>query len=68
MEHLMFFFVRIFFKEMIKNHKKNIIGLFETLETTWQELTINLIELLDQYGLRNTIITYFIKMKASRRQ
>ncbi len=53
---------------MIKNHKKNIIGLFETLETTWQELTINLIELLDQYGLRNTIITYFIKMKASRRQ
>jgi hypothetical protein len=28
---------------------------------TWQELTINLIELLDQYGLRNIIITYVYK-------
>jgi methanogenic corrinoid protein MtbC1 len=48
---------------MIKNQKKIIIELFETLETTWQELTINLIELLDQYGLRNIIITYVYKDK-----
>jgi methanogenic corrinoid protein MtbC1 len=31
-------------------------GLFEAIETTWQTLARNLIELLDAYGLRNKII------------
>jgi methanogenic corrinoid protein MtbC1 len=30
--------------------------LFEAIETTWQTLARNLIELLDAYGLRNKII------------
>ncbi len=33
-----------------------IIGLFETMETTWQALAKSLTELLDKYGLMKKII------------
>jgi hypothetical protein len=35
-----------------------IIGLFEAIKTITQTLANNLTKLLDQYGLRNKIITY----------
>ncbi len=34
------------------------IGLFEAIKTIGQTLATNLIELFDQYGLRNKIIAY----------
>jgi hypothetical protein len=34
------------------------IGLFETIETTWQALAKFLRELLDKYGLMKKFITY----------
>jgi hypothetical protein len=42
--------------------KKITIGLFKSLNTTWQALAINLTKLLDQYGLRKQIIV-MLKMK-----
>ncbi len=38
--------------------KKITIGLFKSLNTTWQALVRNLAKLLDQYGLRKQIIVY----------
>jgi hypothetical protein len=40
------------------------IGLFEVIETISQALAINLIELLEKYGLRKKIITY-VKVEGS---
>jgi hypothetical protein len=34
------------------------VGLFETIKTICQTLATNLIELFDQYGLRNKIIAF----------
>ncbi len=38
--------------------KQVTIGLLEAIETILQTLTNNLTKLLDQYGLRNKVITY----------
>lgn len=38
--------------------KKHTIGVFESLDTTWQALARNLTKLLDQYGLRKQIVVY----------
>jgi len=50
-------FFLYFFRKCLETKKINI-ELFEALKTTRQTLTRNLIELLDQYGLRKNIIAY----------
>jgi hypothetical protein len=42
--------------------KKITIGLFKSLNTTWQALAGNLTKLLDQYGLRKKKL-FMLKMK-----
>ncbi len=55
--HDVFDLVMNFFESTWKP-KQMTFGLFENVETTWQALARNLIDLLDAYGLRNKIITY----------
>jgi uncharacterized protein YPO0396 len=48
----------IMFEEYDWKPKHATIGLFEAFEITWHSLTKKLIDLLNEYGLKNKIITY----------
>ncbi len=47
----------IYFLESNWKPKHVILGLFEVSKTTWHALTKKLIDRLDEYGLRNKIVT-----------